>query len=221
MCGRFSIFTDKSLIEERFHATADFAFRPRYNVAPGQESIIIMQESPQKLTMARWGLVPHWANDPGISYKMINARAETILLKPTYRRPFMSQRCLVISDGFYEWKLTEQGKIPYRIELEGRKLFAYAGLYERWQDLLTFTIVTTEPNEQMIGIHNRMPLILNGEDEELWIASPSEEILLRAPNVPLHIYRISDRVNNPVNDTPDILNLKEEERSGSSQRTLL
>lgn len=228
MCGRFSwIQTEKKLLIHRFNLN-DFPdeLKPRYNIAPSQKAPVILNKSPRKLSMIRWGLIPHWSRDEKIGYKMINARAETLLEKPSFREPLQSKRCLVLSDGFYEWKKTPEGKQPYRITLKDNGLFTFAGLYDSWKttegaDLYTFTIITTEPNDLMKNIHNRMPVILPQDKERLWLdyhldAQDASHLLETYPSENMKAYPVSKMVNSVENDSPNII----EQVSVENQKTL-
>lgn len=189
---------------------------PRYNIAPSQEVPIIIKQSPNKVVMMKWGLIPHWAKDPKIGYKTINARAETIADKPMFRSSLKSKRCLVPASGFYEWQATKQGKIPHYIHLDKEPLFAFAGLYDVWKndkkgEIYTFTIITTSPNELIKKIHDRMPAVLKQSDEDKWLDTENiaVEIALKmlAPYraSDMEAYPISRKVNSPENDTPDLI----------------
>ncbi len=174
MCGRYTLteLPDESKIVPPAGET--ITLKPRYNIAPTNFCAVIPQADPARIYYYKWGLVPHWAKDAKVGYKMINARAETLQEKPAFRDPLKGQRCLVLADGFYEWKNTGQGKQPYRITLSSETTFTFAGLYDRWIDasgnpMDTFTIITTEPNELMIDIHDRMPVILDEPAGQSWL----------------------------------------------------
>lgn len=218
MCGRFSLTKEEAEIEKRFNAkfySNDLI--KRYNVAPGQLALVMTGEKPGELQLFKWGLVPSWANEPKIGYKMINAKSETIFEKPSFRNLVKKRRCLVISDGFYEWKpLTGKYKQPYRILKNDGGLFAFAGLWDAWTDkssgeiLNTFTVITTDANEVVAPIHNRMPVILHQEDESKWIGNQlsNEEIagmLKPIESEMITTYPVSEKVNSPVNDDESIL----------------
>lgn len=215
MCGRFSLTKEERAINARFETSGSEApYVPRYNAAPGQEQAVITNQKPDKLSYFRWGLVPFWAKDPSIGNKMINAKAETIDQKASFKNPFKSKRCLVISDGFFEWKRTPEGKIPHYIFFKNHELFAFAGLWEQWNDeengiLNTFTIITTEPNSLMSKLHNRMPAILPADDEQTWLKSDNPEELkkLLRPFNPkkMDLYPISTLVNSPKNDKAEVI----------------
>ena len=135
MCGRYTIGVTKKEIIDRFDIQNDFAdLKPSYNVAPGTKEPVVYQENVNKVEYMRWGLIPFWAQDPRIGYKMINARAETVADKPSFRKAFKTQRCIVPATGFYEWKIDGKDKIPYFIHLKNKKLFGFAGLYDKWKD---------------------------------------------------------------------------------------
>jgi putative SOS response-associated peptidase YedK len=216
MCGRFSNFTPLEALRERFQADPpDEPVYPRYNAAPGQRMIVIPLDDPRKMHFSKWGLIPHWAKDPKIGYKLINARSETLKEKPSFRGSLQKGRCLVLADGFYEWGITTGRKIPYRVELKGGKPFAMAGLCSRWKDeagkdIDTFTIITTNANEIVGTIHDRMPVIFNREQEMQWLdplfdLQAINQYLLPYPGHDMEAYPISTLVNSPKNDIPEIL----------------
>lgn len=217
MCGRFSqakdlgeLYDEFTFIDEPF----DDIIQPRYNIAPSQFSpVIINEDEKNKLKMFKWGLVPSWSKDTKMGYRMINARAETISEKPSFKKPFKSQRCLVIADGFYEWqKPDKKTKIPYRFIMKDKKLFAMAGLWEVWEKegdpLYTFTIITTSENDLMRPVHDRMPVILPEGNRQIWLDPESNEAELKELLVPydsnkMDSYRVSDVVNSWKNDLPE------------------
>jgi len=181
---------------------------------PTQILPVITNEEPNKASFYQWGLVPPWAKNETIGQKLINARGETLKDKPSFRHALKQRRCLVISDGFYEWKRTGSMKQPYRITMKDNSLFAFAGLWESWKstdeiDLRTFTIITVEPNNLIRKIHNRMPAILDPKDEKRWIANERKEgvlHLLKPYNEnEMTAYPVSDRVNSPLNNDSDLL----------------
>jgi len=215
MCGRYTFF-DVSKLYERFGVNDRIDWdRARYNVTPGSLMPVVLRQSPNSVKIMKWGLVPFWAKDPRIGYRMINARAETIESKPAFRKPFLAQRCLVPANGFYEWRHTN-GKQPYYIELAGRPVFAMAGLYDRWTDAegketLSYTIITTAANAMMTPIHNRMPVILTPEAETEWL-DPTvtdkvrlKSILTQNANDKLKAYPVSKEVNKTSNDNSDLI----------------
>jgi len=200
---------------------APSSLQPRYNIAPSQKAPVILIDGNQGgeriMEELRWGLIPSWAKDPAIGNKLINARAETLAEKASFKRPFQTRRCLVPADGFYEWRFTKttKGKIPMRIRLKSQEPFAMAGLWERWKDaegkeLRTFTIITTEANDALQPIHNRMPVILKRQDEEAWldpkVASTRLTALLAPyPAEEMEAYEVSKLINNAAIDTPDCI----------------
>lgn len=221
MCGRFQLSVKGRHISERFNVEVfDEFYKPSYNCAPSQKLPVITNEQPGMLSHFRWGLIPFWAKDPKIGYKMINTRAETIAGKPSFRQAFRKRRCLVPANGFYEWK-KDANKTPFRIFLKGEDLFSMAGIWETWKDgegkpVHTFSIITTTPNPLMEKIHNRMPVILHREDEATWLHADDEaslQGLLRPFDETLmQAHPVSRRVNSPVhNDASVILPVTEEE----------
>lgn len=217
MCGRFSIIKKADDIIQRFSikAGAD-EFTPVYNAAPGQNLAVISNLEPDKLNFFKWGLIPYWAKEASIGYKMINARVETIADKPAFRNSLKSKRCLVIADGFYEWKKDNGRKQPFRILMKDESLFAFAGLWDTWKDregrsINSFTIITTEANSMMKDIHDRMPVILDKNDEMLWLddqfnTDKKMDILKRYPSEKMRYYPISSLVNSPVNNILEVIN---------------
>lgn len=175
MCGRFILLTDLSVIIKSFdiqEVACDY--RPGNNISPGQEIAAIIHEDKNRLVCYRWGLIPSWAKDSSIGNKMFNARAETIAEKPSFREAFKRRRCLIPADGFYEWQKSGKVKKPLRFSLKSGEPFGLAGLYETWispekKPVNTCTIITTEPNELMRPIHDRMPVIVSKELEDFWI----------------------------------------------------
>jgi len=215
MCGRYTFF-DVSKLYERFGVNDRIDWdRARYNVTPGSLMPVVLRQSPNSVKIMKWGLVPFWAKDPRIGYRMINARAETIESKPAFRKPFLAQRCLVPANGFFEWQHAN-GKQPYYIELAGRPVFTMAGLYDRWTDAegketLSYTIITTAANAMMTPIHNRMPVILTPEAETEWL-DPTvtdkvrlKSILTQNANDKLKAYPVSKEVNQTSNDNSDLI----------------
>lgn len=176
MCGRFFLITDLAKIAEEFGAGRILVdFKPDRNVAPGQYIPALINQNVQNiLTSLRWGLIPSWAKNASIGNKMINARAETIAAKPSFKNAFQKRRCLIPVDGFYEWQKTDKGKEPFSISLRSGKPFGLAGLYERWlspdqKPIQTCTIITTEANELVKSIHDRMPVIIESKFYNFWM----------------------------------------------------
>lgn len=178
MCGRYAI-PDPADIPVHFKGTRrGYDLKPPYNAAPSEDLPEIVNDSEKHVELMRWGLVPFWAKDINIGYKMINARTETLQVKPSFRKSLSLQRCIVPAGGFFEWKQVDKEKIPYYIFLKNTQVFGFAGLYDVWHDkqgkeLKTYTIITTEPNTLVGSIHNRMPAILEKKDEDEWL-NPDE-----------------------------------------------
>jgi len=214
MCGRYSqteIETKK--LKERFKLKKVPKLEAQYNIAPSQPVLAILNTQPDELTLVRWGLVPSWAKDINTPYSMINARAETLLEKPSYKGLVRHKRCLIPADSFYEWKKVGKGKEPYRIMLKDEGLFAFAGLWDCWEkdgnELYSCTIITTSANDLVKDIHDRMPVILPKGREEDWLSSPDigGAIALLQPidSNCLKAYRVSTAVNSPVNNSAEVV----------------
>ena len=211
MCGRYTLTVDENAVLERFDLQSSQApHEPRFNIAPTQVVPVVLNDTPQQLSTVQWGLIPSWAKDPSIGSKMINARAETLTEKPAFRNAFKRRRCLVVADGFYEWRKDGTAKTPMFIHLKSGEPFALAGLWELWKPpegewVRSCTIITTEPNELMATIHNRMPAILTRENERAWLDGEADQVELMAMLKPIdpnqmEAYEVSRRVNTPNND---------------------
>lgn len=219
MCGRFVRKSTITIIEDEFDIyEVQWAFEPSYNIAPSQDVACVVGNGGNRLAKFRWGLVPFWAEDPSIGYKMINARAETVAQKKSFARAFKKQRCLVVADGFYEWRKLADGKrkIPMYVHLRAERPFGFAGLYENWKakdgtTLRTCTIITTQPNELMAPIHNRMPVIVAPDKRKIWldreIEDPNALMSLLGPYTAneMEAYEVSKRVNSPTYNEPDCI----------------
>lgn len=208
MCGRFSITPSKQQIEERFHATMNAEWKPNYNVAPTQQVPIILNENPREIVMARFGFVPAWAKDEKIGYKLINAKAETILEKPTYKAAAKHHRCLVIADGFYEWKKVLGSKEPYRIVMKKNKLFAFAGIWNIKDGKYSFSVITCKPNSLVKKIHDRMPVILPENKELAWLEKDRDQAIKLLQPISassLKAYRVSSDVGNVRNNSEELI----------------
>ncbi|NYF25263.1 SOS response-associated peptidase [Sporosarcina sp. JAI121] len=220
MCGRFTLFAPYYEIIERFDIGAAFEesdYIPSYNIAPSQQVVAVINDGTKnRLGHLRWGLIPPWAKDEKIGYKMINARAETIAEKPSFRKAFKKRRCLIPADSFYEWKKTEDGKAPIRIKLKSDELFAIAGLWESWKSregtvIYTCTAITTKPNSLMEPIHARMPVILRQQDEATWLNPENEDVdslanlLQPFDENQMEAYIVSSAVNSPKNNEESLI----------------
>jgi putative SOS response-associated peptidase YedK len=214
MCGRFVRKRSSQLLARDFGAvhTSD-ELQPSFNVAPTHNVAIVLNDGARKLVSMRWGLVPPSATDPKIGSRLINARAETLIDRAAFKNAFRTRRCLVIADGFYEWRKAGGSKIPMLIHLKSDRSFGFAGLYEVWnpplgEPLTTCTIITTEPNELVRPIHDRMPVILPKEVEDLWLDSAIEDprrlldLLRPYPTEEMEAYPVSSLVNSVKNDSP-------------------
>lgn len=222
MCGRYGFAPGEFReIKVRFNIDGDLPlFKPRYNIAPSQQAPVIAHlDGENRVEMFRWGLVPSWAKDPSIGNRMINARAETLAEKPSFKRLLKNRRCLVLADGFYEWRKEGRGKVPMRFRLKSGEPFVFAGLWDAWKQpdgalLRTYTIVTTEPNEVLAPIHNRMPAMLSDRDAREWVSADeighSLSLLKPYPAELMHGYDISKLVNNPQNDSAECIAAIEE-----------
>lgn len=222
MCGRFTLRSDPETLTETFPGFTTPAvdeMSPRYNIAPSQGVAVVPNNGENNVEFFQWGLIPSWAKDPKIGNRMINARAETLAEKPSFRVPYKRRRCLVLTDGFYEWKAEpgSKSKTPFYIRLRSEKPFAFAGLWEAWSPnidddpLLSCTIITTSPNALMETIHRRMPVILEPDAYNLWL-DPSDQspkqldgLLKPYPDEEMMAYPVSRLVNRPSNDSLDCI----------------
>ena len=209
MCGRITLRTPANLLVERFMLGSVPDLQPRYNIAPTQEVLIVRAIDGQREgTMMRWGLIPSWAKDPRIGSSMINARCETIAEKPAFRTAFKRRRCLVPVDGYYEWKSQGKTKIAHLYEHAGGEPFALAGIWESWQSMCTFSILTTAANALAATIHDRMPVILGSEDCKRWLdpaaeATDLQPLLEPYPADMLQVREVGQHVNNARHEGPD------------------
>jgi putative SOS response-associated peptidase YedK len=223
MCGRYSQSKSAEIIAQAFQVDNVPTLKPRYNIAPTQSVSTILQTSTstnRQFKMLHWGLIPSWAKDRKMGARLINARAETVAEKPAFRSAFRQRRCLVLADGFYEWQQQEdkKQKQPFYFRMGDEHPFAFAGLWEHWQDKETgeeiesCTLLTTEPNELMKSIHNRMPVILDPKDYDLWLdldVKKSEFLqpLLRPYSTDeMTAFPVTKAVNKASNDTAECIN---------------
>jgi len=214
MCSRYFLDADGNVIAYTFSVPLNERLRRRFNIAPTQEAPIVRvsQEGPREMAMLRWGLVPAWSNDLGAGTKMINARGESVAEKPAFREAMARRRCLVPATGFFEWKAAPGRKQPFAITVPERPLFAFAGLWETWRPrdgeaIETFTIVTTDANEAIAPIHDRMPVILPKEAEDAWLRADVAEAsaLLKPYDGPVALRAVSRVVSSVKNDVPECL----------------
>jgi len=219
MCGRFTLIDPEQALTVQFNLPGTPGLKPRYNIAPTQP-VVAVRLAPdggdREATLLTWGLVPFWARDPAIGARMINARAETVAEKPAFRAAFRRRRCLIVADGFYEWQKPAGGrgsKQPYYVRLREGRPFAFAGLWEHWEGtdgsaIESCTLLTTEPNDLLQAVHNRMPVILSPQDYDLWLdttvqgSDPLGPLLRPYPAEEMEAYAVSRLVNSPQNDDP-------------------
>lgn len=209
MCGRYSLTTPVEAVGRLFEVAERPNLPPRYNIAPSQQAPVVRADAAGGRVLApmRWGLIPSWAKEAKIGYRMINARAETVAGKPAFRGAFRHRRCLVPADGFYEWRKLGATKQPYRITRADGAPFAFAGLWERWRApdgavIDSFTIITTVANETLRPIHERMPVILDPADFGAWLEAGGVGRLVPYAGAELAAIPVSTRVNSPKNDDP-------------------
>ncbi|MEB3180562.1 MAG: SOS response-associated peptidase [Nostocaceae cyanobacterium] len=223
MCGRFTLTKSGWAIAQAFNLEEVPQIEPQYNIAPTQQIAAILYNSEsqnRQFQELRWGLIPSWAKDKSIGYKLINARAETVAEKPSFRSAFKQRRCLIVADGFYEWQKQENHKHqkqPYYFRVADGQPFAFAGLWEKWQspdgeEITSGTILTTEANELMQSIHERMPVILNTQDYDLWLDpqvktfQELQPVLHPYPAESMTSYPVSTLVNSPKKNSPECVN---------------
>lgn len=220
MCGRYSLYSAKEDIESFFNVSSkdNEIFKPNYNIAPGSVMPIVLigNSGHREIGGLRWGLIPKWADSADTGYKMINARSETLTEKKSFKGPFLSRRCLVPANGFFEWKDAEEFKQPFFVRLLSSELLAFAGLFEHWvspdgEDVYSYTIVTTEANTLIQPLHERMPVILSPEHYNYWLDPNNEDVeglqnlLLPYPMAQMSTYRVTTDVNTPKNNYPKLL----------------
>ncbi|HLI91239.1 MAG TPA: SOS response-associated peptidase [Ktedonobacteraceae bacterium] len=216
MCGRFTLTHDINTIAQVFHVAPSLQTTPRYNIAPSQNIVTVMSNGEAHLELLRWGLIPSWAKEESVGNRMINARAETLAEKPSFKRLLRGRRCLVVADGFYEWKQEHGGKTPMYITLQNQDVFAFAGLWDSWtspdgEQIRTCTIITTEPNELLATIHNRMPAILSGDAREMWLDTELHDehallpLLAPYPASAMTARPVSRLVNDPRHDSAELI----------------
>lgn len=219
MCGRYSVKQDLKKVEDQLKLKLSEKaknWKLSFNIAPSQLAPVVTSDKPDEIDVFHFGLVPHWAKDKKIGYKMINARSETLLEKPSFKPIVVNnKRCLVLADSFFEWKKEGKTKQPFRIYLPEREVFFFAGLWSSWKDpegetYNSYSIITTAPNKLMVKIHDRMQVILTREEEKLWLdpnQNPKDllKLLNAYPADAMEAYEISNEVNKPGNNHPGIL----------------
>jgi putative SOS response-associated peptidase YedK len=213
MCGRFNMLSTPEQLKETFDLVQVPGYKISYNIAPGQKILGIVQLEPTdfRAVSLDWGLVPSWVKDSKIGHSLINARAETLAEKPSFKTAYHKRRCLIPATGFYEWQKRDNGKQPYHVCREDRRLFAFAGLWEHWEQgaepLYSCTIITAVANTLIQPIHDRMPVIIGAEHYRTWLdhrqTRQSLDQLLTNPDYEgMTLHPISDRINNPRHDDP-------------------
>ena len=218
MCSRVTLRSERDRILREFGIEQlTFDYKPRYNISPTENLLVLSEREGQpRLAMLRWGLVPSWAEDPSIGNKLINARAETLAEKPSFRDAYKKRRCLILVDGFFEWQQVDRRRLPSYIHQTDDRPMSFAGLWETWnkgdEPLATCTIVTTGPNELVAPLHNRMPAIIPPEERDAWLDSDTPPEIIRSLLRPyeggdLEAYRVSVKVNTPGYDAPDCIEL--------------
>ncbi len=217
MCGRFEIHSSLEIIAKIFDLDQDGLaadLRQNYNVAPTNDVPIVRGGEARRLSLCRWGFVPSWSKDLSTGYKMINARAESVAEKPSFRQAFARQRCLVIADGFFEWRKEGKLKRPVYVRMRSREPFGFAGLYNVWTSLegeqvCTCTIITTSANDLLAAVHDRMPVIAARDRHTLWldpaVSDPAElaMVLKPYPSGEMEYYDVAPKMNSPRHNSPE------------------
>ena len=216
MCGRYSLKADLEDVQRRFEFLADeLTYSPRYNIAPTQPVLAVTNGEGKKTSYMRWGLIPSWAKSASVGNHLINARAETVAERNSFRTALIRRRCLVLADGFYEWQRAGSARWPMRIVIASREPFAFAGLWDTWCDpngeiVRSCTIITTEANELLRPIHNRMPVILPREMESFWLDHDVDDpfvlsnVLVPYPAESMDAFEVGPLVNRVANDRPEV-----------------
>jgi len=221
MCGRSSLTKTEKELEDRFNATfysdalVNYNPLPNYNVAPSHVMPVITNQDRDHFSAMRWGLIPSWAKDKKMGFKLINARIETLFEKSSFKMAVAKRRCLVPADGFYEWQKSPNGKKPFRITMKNQSIFSMAGLWDRWidesgQKVFSFTVITQKPNQLMMDIHDRMPAILTQDQESLWLSddiNPQEliDMIEPYPSEFMEAFVVSNKVGNVKNNSKDLI----------------
>lgn len=208
MCGRYALY-DTDILGNRFKVEVGYDIKPNYNAAPSQTMPVVTENG---LELMRWGLIPKWAKDEKIGYKLINARSESVFEKPMWKGVITQKRCLIPANGFYEWQKRDDGKQPFFIHTKDNGIFSFAGIWETWKhdgtEWNTYSILTTEPNKEMTAIHNRMPVILHEDDEAQWLAADTREdieaLLNPYEDNGLETYAVSKDVNVVSNNSGEL-----------------
>lgn len=223
MCGRFGLYAGPSDLEQRFDATFTYDYEPRYNVAPeGPGLAAVRNETPDAIDQLRWGLLPHWVDDPDGFPTLINARAETVADKPAFRDAVAKRRCLIPANLFYEWTGRKGRRVPHAIGVDEGSVFAMAGIWERWSangdEVVSAAVITTDANDVVAALHDRMPVILGREEERRWLEaddhSDRQALLDPFPADRTTAHEVSMAVNNPANEGPELIEPVGSDQSG-------
>jgi putative SOS response-associated peptidase YedK len=217
MCGRFVLTSPPEAVRALFGYEDEPAFPPRYNIAPSQPvPVVILENGKRRMKLMRWGLIPSWVKDPRTFSLLFNARADSVLEKPSFRNAFRRRRCLVPADGFYEWQASGERKRPFFIHPSGGGPIAFAGIWETWvgpngEELDTVAIITTEANDELRGLHDRMPVVIAPEAFEMWLdcahvdAQTAHSLCVPAKRGFFTFHEVSQAVNRAVSDGPDLV----------------
>lgn len=215
MCGRYTITTTAEKLAALFGVEVPAEYQPRYNAAPTQQLPVISNNQKQKILLYNWGILPRWAQEQGSSQRLINARAETVTEKATFKNSFKKHRCLVVADGYYEWKKTKDKKIPHRIVLDQEQPFTFAGIWDTFEDesgvlAPAFVIITVAASPSIADIHDRMPAILDKETADFWLSNSEDyeglqDVLRPYPDTHLKAYAVSTQVNAVKNDQDSLI----------------
>jgi putative SOS response-associated peptidase YedK len=223
MCGRFGLWVPPDDLEQRFDAELTFEYEPRYNIAPeGPGIAAVRDETPREIDRLQWGLLPAWVDDPDEFPDLINARAESLAEKPSFREAYEHRRCLIPASSFYEWTDRRGRSVPYRVGPTDQEVFAMAGLWEtgsvNGETVATAAIITTDANEVVTDIHDRMPVILDPHDESRWLAADEPDafdgVLNPYPADRMAAYEVSPAVNDATNDGSSVIDPVGGEQSG-------
>lgn len=220
MCGRYALFSKKEQIAKDFGIVKEpeISFEPHYNISPGMTAPIVLvgKDNQKMITELKWGLIPPWADDSNIGYKMINARSETVAEKRSFSAPFQRKRCIIPVNGFYEWRKFGSTKLPFYITVNSCNLFGFAGIFEKWKSpdgtvTPTFSILTTEANTLLKPLHERMPVILDPQEYNVWLDNSEydEQLLMgmlnQYPMSDMSVYPVSPLVNKAENNSPELI----------------
>jgi len=215
MCGRYTITKNKKKVEKTFNATSDQEFIENYNIAPSNYLPTIINNSPKKIHLLKWGLIPSWSKDSSIGNRMINARIETIFEKPSFKQAIIKRRCCVIADGYYEWKGEKNNKQPYYIHLKDHSLYLFGGIWETWKDqdqniINSFSIITKKAGYKLSRIHHREPVVIKKELKDDWLSTNNHKEINKIADAfdynQFTFYAVSKSVNSVQNNHRELIN---------------